>query len=255
MSKRWFAEKKREHYYRLAKRENYRSRAAYKLKQIQYRFNAIHPGWQVVDLGASPGGWSQVAAEIVNQRGGKGIVVAVDIARMKPIEGVTILRGDMRKDEIAAAVHKALGNEKADVVISDMSPDISGTYSVDHARSIELSEAALDFARGTLRPGGNFVVKVFQGELFEVFLSQVRRSFKNVRSHRPPASRSQSSETYVVAKGFNPKRWAQGAGGRVQGASAAGERILPDRQGSGQTITVLPGRVHGRTKKGLDEEE
>ena len=248
MSKRWFAEKKREHYYRLAKRENYRSRAAYKLKQLQSRFNVIHPGWLVVDLGASPGGWSQVAAELVGHRGMKGKVVAVDIARMKPIEGVTILRGDMRNDETAAAVQKALGDEKADVVISDMSPDISGTYSIDHARSIELSETALDFARRTLHPGGNFVVKVFQGDLFAGFLNEVRRIFKNVRVHRPAASRPQSSETYVVAKGFNPQR-------RVQGASAAGEHISPGPGGPGQSGTVLPGRVQGGTKKGLDEEE
>ena len=205
MSKRWFKEKKQEHYYRLAKKEHYRSRAAYKLKQLQFRFNIIHPGWNVVDLGASPGGWSQVAAELVERRGRSGKVVAIDIARMKPIEGVTVLRGDLRKEEAMQQVLKALGNKQADAIISDMSPDISGTYSIDHARSIELSEAALAFAHRALRPGGNFVVKVFQGELFGQFLFEVRGDFKNVRSHRPPASRSQSSETYVVAKGFNPR--------------------------------------------------
>ena len=248
MSKRWFAEKKREHYYRLAKRENYRSRAAYKLKQLQFRFNVIHPGWLVVDLGASPGGWSQVAAELVSQRGMKGNVVAVDIARMKPIEGVTILRGDMRKVETAAAVQKALGDRNADTVISDMSPDISGTYSVDHARSVELSEVALDFARRTLRPGGNFVVKVFQGELFGDFLREVRRSFKKARAHRPPASRSQSSETYVVAKGFSPRP-------RVPGPQAGKARPGKEDLESVHRSSGAGGRVQGGTKAGLDEEE
>jgi 23S rRNA (uridine2552-2'-O)-methyltransferase len=236
MSKRWFAEKKREHYYRLAKRENYRSRAAYKLKQIQFRFNVIHPGWLVVDLGASPGGWSQVAAELVDRRGMKGGVVAVDIARMKPIEGVTVLRGNMMETATVEAVRGALAGRNADVVISDMSPDISGTYSVDHARSVELSGTALEFAQKVLRPGGNFVVKVFQGELFPGFLRDVRQSFKNVRANRPPATRSQSSETYVVAKGFEPRR-------KEQGASAAGERSSPGRGGPGQSETVLPGRA------------
>jgi len=212
MSKRWFKEKKREHYYRLAKREDYRSRAAYKLKQLQFRFNVIHPGWLVVDLGASPGGWSQVARELVDRRGRKGRVVAIDIARMKPILGVVILRGDMRQEATALSVLKALGDKKADAVISDMSPDISGTYSVDHARSVELSGIALDFAKRVLRPGGNFAVKVFQGELFGDFLRQVRRSFKNVRANRPPASRSQSSEIYVVAKGYNPARQKKKSG-------------------------------------------
>jgi 23S rRNA (uridine2552-2'-O)-methyltransferase len=219
MSKRWFKEKKREHYYRLAKKEHYRSRAAYKLKQLQFRFNIIHPGWLVVDLGASPGGWSQVAAELVHGRGRSGKVVAVDLARMKPIDGVAVLRGDLRKEETALAVLKALGDRKADAVISDMSPDISGNYSVDHARSVELAGTALGFARRALRPGGNFVVKVFQGELFSDLLGVVRAWFANVRAHRPPASRSQSSETYVVAKGFNPRPFR---GPRERRRTAAG---------------------------------
>ena len=246
MSKRWFAEKKREHYYRLAKRENYRSRAAYKLKQLQFRFNVIHPGWLVVDLGASPGGWSQVAAELVDRRGMKGRVVAVDIARMKPIESVTVLRGDMMEEATAQAVQEALGDQKADAVISDMSPDISGTYSVDHARSVELSGTALDFAHKVLRTGGNFVVKVFQGELFPGFLREVRRSFKNVRANRPPASRSQSSETYVVAKGFNLKRRESGdrAVGRSGRQLAVGSRDSDEESGGS-----------GGVKAGKDEEE
>ncbi len=199
MSKRWFREKKREHFYKLAKKENYRSRAAYKLKQIQDRFNVIHYDFLVVDLGASPGGWSQVAAEIA---GNRGKVVAIDRARMKPIEKVTVLRGDMLKETTLTALFAALGGRKADVVLSDMSPDISGNYSIDHARSIELCELALDFARKALRPGGNFVVKVFMGDLFGTYMAAVRRNFRNVHAYHPEASRPSSSEIYVVAKGF-----------------------------------------------------
>lgn len=210
MSKRWFKEKKREHFYRLAKKENYRSRAAYKLKQIQDRFNVIHYDFLVVDLGASPGGWSQVAAEIA---GRAGKVVAIDRARMKPIEDVTVLRGDMTNDETVAALFRALGGRKADTVLSDMSPDISGNYSIDHARSIELCERALDFARKALRPKGNFVVKVFQGDLFGRYMAAVRRNFGNVHAYHPLASRPQSSETYIVAKGFGME-WT---GDRLEG--------------------------------------
>ena len=262
MSKRWFKEKKREHYYRLAKKEHYRSRAAYKLKQLQFRFNVIHPGWLVVDLGASPGGWSQVAVELVDRRGMKGKVVAVDIARMKPIEGVTVLRGDMREKTAAEEVRSALGGRNADAVISDMSPDISGTYSIDHARSVELSGIALKFAQKVLRPGGNFVVKVFQGELFPGFLREVRRSFKNVRANRPPASRSQSSETYVVAKGFDPKQREPGAGGRGPGEGTERDPGSPRRGGLGENGPVLRGRETGDLRRetvgknaGKDEEE
>jgi 23S rRNA (uridine2552-2'-O)-methyltransferase len=152
-----------------------------------------------VDLGASPGGWSQVASELA---GGSGKVVAIDLARIKPLDGVTILRGDMRTPETVEAVIAALGGSKADCVISDMSPDISGNYSIDHARSIELSEAALDFARKVLRFKGNFVVKVFQGDMSDEFLGKVRAQFASCRAFRPEASRSQSSETYMIGKGF-----------------------------------------------------
>lgn len=199
MSKRWFQEKKQEHFYRLAKKEKYRSRASYKLKQIQEKFNVIHWGFLVVDLGASPGGWSQVASELA---GSRGKVVAIDLARIRPLDGVTILRGDIRQPETVEAVIAALGGRRADCVISDMSPDISGAYSIDHARSIELAEAALEFANKCLRFKGNFVVKVFQGDMLGGYLGKVRGKFRNCRTHRPAASRPQSSETYIIAKGY-----------------------------------------------------
>jgi 23S rRNA (uridine2552-2'-O)-methyltransferase len=224
MTKRWFREKKREHFYRLAKKENYRSRAAYKLKQIQDRFNVIHYDFFVADLGASPGGWSQVAAEIAGTR---GKVVAIDLARIKPMEKVTVLRGDMRKEETVAAVLNALGGRKADTVLSDMSPDISGTYSIDHARSIELCEAALEFARESLRPGGNFVVKVFQGDLFADFLRQVKRNFRNVHAYHPQASRPSSSEIYIIAKGYGMEWTGEIVKGRRARGKGEGGRGRP----------------------------
>jgi len=203
VAKRWYREKKREHYYKLAKKEKYRSRASYKLKQIQERFNVIHFGFLVVDLGAAPGGWSQLAAELA---GNRGKVVAVDLARLKPLEGVTVIRGDMRKPETVTKVLEALGGQKADCVISDMSPDISGNYSIDHARSIELCETALEFAKKCLRFKGNFVVKVFQGDMLGGFLGRAKGQFHKCRAYRPAASRPQSSELYVVGKGFGMEK-------------------------------------------------
>lgn len=202
MAKQWRAERRRDKYYRKAKKENYRSRAVYKLKQIDYRFDLIRPGNTVVDLGASPGGWSQVAAELV---GPEGKVVAVDIDRMTPIEGVAFVRGDIRSDATVARVLELLPGG-ADVVISDMSPDISGNYSYDHARSIELCEHALKFAATVLSEGGNFLCKMFYGDMSKGFVGSVRRNFAEVHIHHPKASRATSSEVYVVGLGCLPRR-------------------------------------------------
>lgn len=182
----------------MAKKERYRSRAAYKLKQLNEKFDAMHPGDKIVDLGASPGGWSQVALEIVGPR---GKVVGADISRMRPIEGVDFVLGDVRNQKTVSAILDKLGGA-ADVVISDMSPNISGNYSTDHARSIELCEHALKFARNTLREGGAFIVKVFEGDLYHDFLENIKKDFRNVKAHNPKASRSSSSEIYIVAKGY-----------------------------------------------------
>jgi len=194
VTKAWRAERRRDKYYRKAKRENYRSRAVYKLKQIDFRFDLIRPGDTIVDLGASPGGWSQVAAELV---GPEGKVVAVDIDRMIPIEGVSFVRGDIRNDETVARVLELLP-DGADVVISDMSPDISGNYSYDHARSIELCEHALRFSTRVLREGGNFLCKMFSGDMSKGLIGYVRKEFRHVHTHHPKASRATSSEVYVV---------------------------------------------------------
>ncbi len=194
MTKAWRAERRRDKYYRKAKREHYRSRAVYKLKQLDYRYDLIRPGSTVVDLGASPGGWSQVASELV---GPEGKVVAVDIDRMIPIEGVSFVRGDIRSETTVARVLELLP-DGADVVISDMSPDISGNYSYDHARSIELCEHALRFSTKVLREGGNFVCKMFSGDMSKAFIGAVKREFHETHQHHPKASRATSSEVYVV---------------------------------------------------------
>lgn len=198
MSKRWMNEHRRDHYYRKAKQLDYRSRASFKLIQIDEKFNLLKPGAVVADLGAAPGGWLQVAAERV---GSKGRVVGVDLQEIEPIEGVITIQGDMRKDETVQDMLEALGG-RANVVLSDMSPNISGSYSMDHARSIDLCEHALEFAEKVLLPNGSLVMKVFEGDMMPDFLKRVKERFANVRLTAPDASRSSSSEIYIVAKGF-----------------------------------------------------
>lgn len=204
MSKRWLKERKQDFYYRKAKQLNYRSRASFKLHQINERFGIFQEGGSVVDLGAAPGGWLQIAKERV---GPKGKVVGVDLQHIAPLEGVSTIRGDMTRPETVEELRSLLGG-KADTVISDMSPNISGNYSIDHARSVDLCTHALEFALRTLRPGGSLVMKIFEGDMMNEFISEVKKSFSSVRLHSPKASRSSSSEIYIVAKGFKGYREA-----------------------------------------------
>lgn len=197
MGKAWIKRRKRDKYYRAAKRENLRSRAAFKLIQIQERFNVIGPGFKVLDLGASPGGWSQVALELVGEG---GAVCAADIVGMAPIEGVTFLRGDLREGEFLQEIVSACG--MVDVVLSDMAPKLSGAKSYDQALAMDLAGIALNAAGICLRAGGNFVAKAFRGEDFEEFFSRVSASFSMAKAYSPPATTKGSSEVYVVAKGF-----------------------------------------------------
>ena len=196
---RWYRERKKEHFYRAAKKEGYRSRAAYKLKQIQNRFHIIRRGDVVIDLGAAPGGWTQVAREIVGE---KGLVVGIDLQPIKPIKDAIFIVGDMTRKETIEKIKEKIGNKKVDVIISDMSPNISGNYSLDHANSIWLAENALDFVKKFLKNNGNFICKVFEGELLKEFLNKVKANFEVVKLHYPPASRKSSSEIYVIAKIF-----------------------------------------------------
>jgi 23S rRNA (uridine2552-2'-O)-methyltransferase len=186
-------------YVQRAQREGYRSRAAYKLLEIQDKDGLIRPGQIVVDLGAAPGGWSQVARELV---GDKGAVIALDILPMEPIPGVAFFQQDFREDAALEALRAEVDGRPVDLVISDMAPNVSGVNAVDQPRAIYLCELALDFAREVLRPGGSFVVKVFHGEGFDDFVRQVREHFGKVVSRKPQASRPKSREVYLVARNY-----------------------------------------------------
>jgi 23S rRNA (uridine2552-2'-O)-methyltransferase len=198
MSKRWLAERRNDHYYKKAKQMDYRSRASFKLIQIDEKFKLLKPGSTVADLGSAPGGWLQVATERVGER---GKVVGVDLQPIEEIPGVETIKGDMRKEETVLDVEEALGG-KADLVLSDMSPHISGSYAMDHARSVDLCEHALEFAQKVLKPHGTLVMKIFEGDMMPEFMKVVRSHFKEVKLFGPDASRSSSSEIYIIAKGF-----------------------------------------------------
>lgn len=201
-SKAWMQEHVNDPYVRKAQAEGMRSRAAYKLQQLAERDKLLKPGMTVVDLGAAPGGWSQVAGRVA---GDTGRVVAVDLLEMTPVAGVTFIHGDFGEDAVLAAVEQAIGGGGVDLVLSDMAPNISGVASVDQARSVALAELALDFAVNHLKPQGNFLVKLFQGSGFEALVADIRRKFVQVMIRKPEASRSRSSEVYVVAKGLKAR--------------------------------------------------
>ncbi|MBE0612236.1 MAG: RlmE family RNA methyltransferase [Burkholderiales bacterium] len=196
-SKAWMREHINDPYVQKAKAEGYRSRAAYKLLELDKKDRLLAPGQLVVDLGAAPGSWSQVAAA---KLGGKGRVVALDLLPMEPLPGVHVLQGDFREQEMVDALFLALGGGKADLVISDLAPNISGIGVSDQARSMYLAELALEFAGQCLKPGGTFVVKVFQGAGFTEFLLAMRKAFAKVGSRKPEASRGRSSEMYLIGK-------------------------------------------------------
>ncbi len=195
-SRRWLDRHVKDEFVKQAQRDGYRSRAVYKLLELQQKDRLLAPGRTVVDLGAAPGGWSQAARKLVGE---KGRVVALDILEMEPIAGVDFIAGDFREDSVLAALEQALDGAAPDLVISDMAPNISGMSAVDQPRAMHLCELALDFALAHLRPGGGFVTKVFQGEGFDEFLRAVRASFERVAIRKPEASRSRSREVYIVA--------------------------------------------------------
>ena len=191
---------RRDFFYRKAKEAGYRSRAAFKLMQINRKFNIIRKGNTVVDLGAAPGGWLQVARELSGS-----LVIGVDIQPIESIEGVETIRGDIRLDSTVEKIRELVkkgGKEGADAVICDAAPNLSGNWSYDHARSIDLATSALECAGKILRPGGRFVVKVFQGDMFPDFMDKVRGYFAKVQAFSPEASRKQSAEIYVIGKGL-----------------------------------------------------
>ena len=198
-SKAWMREHINDPYVQRAKAEGYRSRAAYKLLELDEKDRLLVPGQLLVDLGAAPGSWSQVA---VAKLGSKGRVVAVDLLPMEPLPGVHFVQGDFREQEVLDALLLAMRGRKADLVISDLAPNISGIGVSDQARSMHLAELALEFARQCLKHGGSLLVKVFQGAGFTEFLAGMRKSFVKVGSRKPEASRGRSSEMYLLGKGF-----------------------------------------------------
>ncbi len=198
-SARWLQRHFDDAYVRKAQQAGYRSRAVFKLLEINERDRILRPGMTVIDLGAAPGGWSQVATKIVGER---GRVIALDILPMNPLPGVSILQGDFREEAVIAELLKVVGGQRVDLVISDMAPNISGMKAVDQPRAMYLAELALDLARKVLSPGGTLLVKTFEGEGIEEFRRELRRSFKTVVTRKPKASRPTSRESYVLAKNY-----------------------------------------------------
>jgi len=197
----WMHEHVTDHWVHEAKAKGYRSRAAFKLIELATRDRLIRPGMTVVDLGAAPGSWCQVVRE---RLGRSGRIVAVDLLPMELVPGVDFIQGDFREDATLRALEAALGTRKVDLVLSDLSPNISGIESADQARSVHLGELALEFATGWLQPGGDLVVKGFEGEGFSELRRQIQARFDKVHVRKPKASRDRSREVFLVGKGFRP---------------------------------------------------
>lgn len=196
-SNRWLKEHFADAYVKKSQADGYRSRASYKLLEIDDKYRLLKPGVRVLDLGAAPGGWTQVAAA---RLGGKGFILASDILPMDSIGDVTFIQGDFSSDQVFETLVQEIGDKGLDLVLSDMAPNMSGMKSVDQPRAMLLCELALDIAMRTLRPGGTFLTKVFHGEGFDEFLKLCRQNFSHVGTIKPSASRSRSSETYLLAR-------------------------------------------------------
>jgi 23S rRNA (uridine2552-2'-O)-methyltransferase len=198
-SSRWLQEHEADPYVKAARAAGYRSRAVYKLEELQQTDKLFRPGMTVVDLGAAPGGWSQYAARTLK---GSGRILASDILPMDAIVGVDFVQGDFAADDVFAELLRQLGAARAQLVMSDMAPNMSGIADVDQARGMYLVELSLDFAERVLAPGGDYLVKVFQGRDYPALLQRLRRGFDTVKVRKPKASRSRSAEQYVLARGF-----------------------------------------------------
>jgi 23S rRNA (uridine2552-2'-O)-methyltransferase len=204
-STRWLSRQLNDPYVAAARRLGYRSRAAFKLIELDQRFRLLRPGQRVVDLGCAPGGWTQVAVARVGSRAGRGIVVGIDLAATAPLPGATVLCGDVRDPATPAAIKEVLGGP-ADIVLSDMAPAATGHAATDHLRIVALAEDAFALAAQILKPGGAFVAKVFQGGAEGALLVELKRDFAELRHAKPPASRAESAETYVLATGYRGGR-------------------------------------------------
>jgi 23S rRNA (uridine2552-2'-O)-methyltransferase len=195
----WLREHFNDPFVKQAQKDGYRSRASYKLLEIQEKDRLIRPGMSVIDLGAAPGGWSQVTSRLI---GGQGRLIASDILEMDSIPDVTFIQGDFTQDEVLQQILDAVGDSHVDLVISDMAPNMSGTPEVDMPRAMFLCELALDLATRVLKPGGDFLIKIFQGEGFDMYLKDVRTKFDKVQMRKPSSSRDRSREQYLLGKGF-----------------------------------------------------
>ena len=195
----WLREHESDQYVKRSREDGYRSRASYKLVELCEKDKLLRPGMTVVDLGAAPGGWSQVAAEMV---GDHGKVIASDILPMDSLAGVQFVQGDFTEDEVFEEIMAVIGDLPVDLVISDMAPNMSGMKAIDQPRAMHLVELAVDMADRVLKPGGAFVAKVFQGEGFDAWLKVVRSRYRRVVTRKPDASRARSREVYIVASGF-----------------------------------------------------
>lgn len=195
----WLREHFNDPFVKQAQKDGYRSRASYKLLEIQEKDKLIRPGMSVIDLGAAPGGWSQVTSRLI---GGQGRLIASDILEMDSIPDVTFIQGDFTQDEVLQRILEAVGDSHVNLVISDMAPNMSGTPAVDMPRAMFLCELALDLACRVLRPGGDFLIKIFQGEGFDQYLKDVRGKFDKVQMRKPSSSRDRSREQYLLGRGF-----------------------------------------------------
>jgi 23S rRNA (uridine2552-2'-O)-methyltransferase len=198
-SQNWLREHFNDPFVKMAQKDGYRSRASYKLLEIQEKDRILRPGNIVIDLGAAPGGWSQVTSRVL---GDKGRLIASDILEMDSIEDVTFIQGDFTEESVLAQILAAVNNQPVDLVISDMAPNMSGVRMADQARAMYLCELALDLAGQVLRPGGDFLIKIFQGEGFDQYHKQVRQMFEKVQMRKPLSSRDRSREQYMLARGF-----------------------------------------------------
>jgi 23S rRNA (uridine2552-2'-O)-methyltransferase len=196
-SNRWLTEHFDDQYVKMAQQKGFRSRSAFKLLELQEKYQLVKPGMIVVDLGAAPGGWCQVVKPLA---GDSGKVLALDILEMEPIRGVEIIHGDFTDDEPLRALETSLGGRAADLVLSDMAPNMSGMATIDQAKAMYLAELALEFVKTHLKPGGDYVVKLFQGTDFDGYVREVRSLFRKVQVRKPKASRPRSREVYLLAR-------------------------------------------------------
>ena len=212
MSKRWYQDNRRDAWRRIARSKGYRTRSAYKLKQIQERFGILRNADVVLDVGCHPGGWTQVAVEEVGE---KGLVIGVDLLATSPVEGALIIIGDVTEERTIGQIRDALGEREFNVVVSDISPNLTGRYDTDQTISLELSTLVLDASMEFIPSGGSFVTKIFQGTGIEGLIDAAKDRFSNVQRYSPTASRSASSETYLICQNRLPQPRA-----RAQGKSA-----------------------------------